>query len=428
MSDIKIREEKIKAKRMQTPRREFLKEISSRLSLLYYKNSGLVSRYPETDRVKGVMPFKEFEEMDSSQFWIEFDANKSFFENYFALIKNMDIPNLIHYSNTENASFSDVILLSKNVYLSNTVITDCENVLYSLNVKEYSKNVINSIQVRNNSENIYFSKWVIESFKIFYSKYIYNSSNIRFSTNLAWCSECILCNDLENQSYCIKNKKYEKAEYQRMKEHILHEKSKFLWYYKDATNIWANFGSANVKGNFVQHSENVENWYYGYQLKDCRNILLFGWIGTNTNMCDVVSGGSGTNSDFFGMISCWANAQNLYTSSNVTWSSSVFYSYFLRDCSYCIGCVGLKNKSFCILNKEYTKEERFTLVNKIFEQMDKDWTLWQFFPWWMNPFYFNDTAAYLIDDTFTKEEVAQEWYLRRDNEIKVDIPQWARMS
>ena len=68
MSDIKIREEKIKAKRMQTPRREFLKEISSRLSLLYYKNSGLVSRYPETDRVKGVMPFKEFEEMDSSQF------------------------------------------------------------------------------------------------------------------------------------------------------------------------------------------------------------------------------------------------------------------------------------------------------------------------------------------------------------------------
>jgi len=26
----------------------------------------------------------------------------------------------------------------------------------------------------------------------------------------------------------------------------------------------------------------------------------------------------------------------------------------------------------------------------------------------MNPFYFNDTAACLIDDSFTKEEVAQE--------------------
>jgi len=26
----------------------------------------------------------------------------------------------------------------------------------------------------------------------------------------------------------------------------------------------------------------------------------------------------------------------------------------------------------------------------------------------MNPFYFNDTAAYLIDDSFTKEEVEKE--------------------
>jgi hypothetical protein len=40
----------------------------------------------------------------------------------------------------------------------------------------------------------------------------------------------------------------------------------------------------------------------------------------------------------------------------------------------------------------------------------------------MNPFYFNDTAAYLIDPTFTKEEVEATGYLRRDTPIKVDIP------
>jgi hypothetical protein len=54
--------------------------------------------------------------------------------------------------------------------------------------------------------------------------------------------------------------------------------------------------------------------------------------------------------------------------------------------------------------------------------MDKDWTLWQFFPWSMNPFYFNDTAASLLDDTFTKEELIKAWYMRRDEEIKVDVP------
>jgi hypothetical protein len=40
----------------------------------------------------------------------------------------------------------------------------------------------------------------------------------------------------------------------------------------------------------------------------------------------------------------------------------------------------------------------------------------------MNPFYFNDTAAYLIDPTFTKEEVEAAGYLRRSDPIKVDIP------
>ena len=54
--------------------------------------------------------------------------------------------------------------------------------------------------------------------------------------------------------------------------------------------------------------------------------------------------------------------------------------------------------------------------------MDADGTLGNFFPATMNPFYFNDTAAYLIDSTFTKEEVTAKGYLRRDEPIKVDIP------
>ena len=43
----------------------------------------------------------------------------------------------------------------------------------------------------------------------------------------------------------------------------------------------------------------------------------------------------------------------------------------------------------------------------------------------MNPFYFNDTAAYLIDPSFTKEEVIAKGYLWRDEPIKVDIPEGA---
>ena len=66
------------------------------------------------------------------------------------------------------------------------------------------------------------------------------------------------------------------------------------------------------------------------------------------------------------------------------------------------------NKSYCILNKQYTKEEWEILAEKIFASMEQDGTLGEFFPASMNPFYFNDTLAYLIDDSFTQEEIEAE--------------------
>ncbi len=93
-------------------------------------------------------------------------------------------------------------------------------------------------------------------------------------------------------------------------------------------------------------------------------------------------------------------------------------------CSFCIGCIGLENKQYCILNTEYTKEEWEKLALKIFASMKQDGTLWEVLPASINPFYFNDTLAYLIDGSFTKEEVEAEWYLWRDEPIRVDIPEW----
>ena len=58
--------------------------------------------------------------------------------------------------------------------------------------------------------------------------------------------------------------------------------------------------------------------------------------------------------------------------------------------------------------------------------MENDWILWDFFPWYLNPFYFNDTMAWLLWD-FTKEEVEKDGYMWRDEEIKVDIPKWSEI-
>jgi hypothetical protein len=94
----------------------------------------------------------------------------------------------------------------------------------------------------------------------------------------------------------------------------------------------------------------------------------------------------------------------------------------LQSCSFCFGCIGIKNKSYCIFNRQYTKEERHAKVDELFAQMDKEGTLGDFLPASICPYYFNDTIAYQLNDSFTQQEVAPGGYLRRDQVVTVDIP------
>ena len=425
MQDIKQRENKIKQKRMTTDFRTFIKEIWSRFSLVLYKKDWFISKYPATDRIKWVEYFKKFTQNLDLRMgnWLDIDWSKSFFEQRAYLFQNTQLPNVLNYGDVENCDFANEVLNSKNIYLSHTIIWGCENVLYSNNIKENCSNVYNSTMVWQNSENIYFTTGVISSSNIFYSKYITGSFDVRFSNNLISCQNCILCNNLENQSYCIRNKQYTKEEYVIEKEKILAQKDKFILSYKSMTAKWQNFGSKDVDWNFVLNSDNVKDGVFANQLKDSKNVVIWWWSGVDENMYDVISGWTLSNNNFYAVTGAGAWSDNIYCSCHIV-SSNIYYSYFMQNCSYCLWCLWLTNKQFCIFNKQYTKEERFKKANEIFSQMDQEWILWDFFPPSINPYYFNDTLAYLIDDSFTKQEVESQWYLRRDDEIKVDIPDW----
>lgn len=115
-------------------------------------------------------------------------------------------------------------------------------------------------------------------------------------------------------------------------------------------------------------------------------------------------------------------SEYVYASSSITQSSHIFYSYYLSDCSYCIGCIGLQNKSYCIYNEQYTKEEWEIIADRIFSIMEHEKIFGKFLPSSINPFYFNDTLAYFIDDSFSQEEVTEKGFLWRNDAIRADIP------
>ncbi|MEI7513567.1 MAG: hypothetical protein WCJ74_03030 [bacterium] len=82
------------------------------------------------------------------------------------------------------------------------------------------------------------------------------------------------------------------------------------------------------------------------------------------------------------------------------------YSIECHNSGYLFGCVGLNQKKYCILNKQYAKEQYEELVPKIIEHMQKTGEWGEFFPPALSPFGYNETVA---NEYFplTKEEVME---------------------
>jgi hypothetical protein len=422
MTSLQSRQEKIKAKRMQTPFREFVRDIASWMPFVLTKNNGVVSRYP-TERMQHVVSNKEFETIRNDVPAITPDGD-DFFANLQKLFTSIPINATIQQWKNDATEYADSVLNSKSVYLSFGVFESCSYIAYSSLVTNNCSYILNSMQITNHCENIYYSKAIDKSSNIYYSKFIINSSNIRFSSNLTGCRDCIGCHDLQNVSYHINNRPYTKDEYEKYRTMMMQKTHLFEEKYTGVSNKSLNAGSKNVQWNGILFSSDIENGYYVTRANKGRNVVLITGENSDSSLYDCCD--TGINAvDFYGVQAGWTNANNYYCVSQCESCFNIYYSYYLHNCSYCIGCVWLKNKSYCIFNKEYSKEEREQKANEIFAQMEKDGTLWEFFPWSMNPFHFNDTAAYMIDNTFTKEEVTTLWYLRRDEHIKVDIPEKA---
>ena len=82
-----------------------------------------------------------------------------------------------------------------------------------------------------------------------------------------------------------------------------------------------------------------------------------------------------------------------------TWSGSSnnLYCHLTIGSNNCFGCSSVRNKEYCVLNKQYSKAEYEALVPKIIEHMKSTGEWGEFFPPELSPFSFDET-------------VANEWY------------------
>jgi hypothetical protein len=173
----------------------------------------------------------------------------------------------------------------------------------------------------------------------------------------------------------------------------------------------------NCTGDYLVECKNCVNCYNAYTSENCVNIIN---IDEGCKDCRDCSFLAEAELAYEGL--SIAGYENLF-SAFIPGGRANLYCNFCENCNSCFGCVGLTRQEYCILNKQYTKEEYEKLVPKIIERMQKDGEWGEFFPISLSPFGYNETMAGLfLPETKEKAAILSAKWQDKDYSLKYDGP------
>ena len=262
---------------------------------------------------------------------------------------------------------------SKNCYL--IMHADfCEDCLYGYGFK-YDKSCMDGFY-NLHSELCYDCVDVHKCYALIGCQECVNTSSSAFLRDCIGCKACFLCTGLRNKEYCFENQQLTKDEYlkrvtaidlasrktyQSCREKLRELESKHTFKEYQGHNLERCSGNHLYNCKDVQSSfdcENVEFGKYVYQVvngaKDVYDVYQYGLNLQQSLECAICGEGS---------------YHILYSFGCHMSSADLAYCWYMEHCTSCFGCVNMKQSSYCILNKQYTKEEYEKLVPKIIEHM-----------------------------------------------------------
>ncbi len=322
---------------------------------------------------------------DPKSFGSDFDFSRPFFDQFKDLLDAIPYCQLTtEYTLQENCDYTNSAWPWKNCYMS-FEFARCENIMYCKNVWDsndcldcsYSSNISNCYACID-SNNCYECGKLLQCDDCSFSDSLYNCKN---------CQYCFNCEWLENKKFHINNEDYHDLQnYQKALKEVKPKNLK-IHYLPN----WKFFWNESVDDAFnITNSKNcshVRDWWDLEDCKFCTSVFraknchdFFSWGENVTNSYELEEVWRNVDRSAFLWL-CWWDISNCYYSFYCLWSSDFFW------------CVGLRNSKYCILNKQYTKEEYESLVPRIIEHMKKTWEWWEFFPASISPFGYNETVA-----------------------------------
>jgi len=373
------------------------------------------------------MKFKLYEQeqwrsdaWDPMSYGRDFDFNRNFFEQFGELMSDVPRNALITLAN-ENSEFSTGTAYCKSCYLINSS-EYCEDCYYGKLLQKCNSCVDNHY--------LYSCELCYECFSCYncyncqYVSFSQNCQDSYFSSNLRNCHHCFLSTNLDRKEYHFMNEPLPKEEYEKKVQAYLGSFQNMQQLKKHAAEImstmvkkYANIvNSENCTGDFIENSRNCLDCYDVNDSEDCRYVTVGVEVKDNYD-CSNMYIKPELCYETLGTIGVNTVAYCLY----VFHSQRMLYSDYCFNSSDCFGCSGLTRKEYCILNKQYTKEEYEELVPRIVEHMKNSGEWGLFFPSDLSPFGYNETLAneYL---PLQKEDALARGYQWRDKDARDYLP------
>ncbi|MCA9356193.1 hypothetical protein KC852_01585 [Candidatus Nomurabacteria bacterium] len=367
----------------------------------------IISIYPENTPWP-VYETKEWwkDTWGGEDFGQEYNPTKPFFDQWIELRNK--VPRMALLSlNSVNSEYTNNAGHNKNCYLI-FASDNNEDSMYSKFI-HYCRNVTDCAYLFK-SENCYECVDCHSCTNCIFSEHCYSSVDLMFCYDCRDCQDCILSNNLRHKKYMINNIQYTKEQYEDKKREILKGYSSIKKAKDDFLKIKE---SVIQKFAFLTKCENV----IGDYLNNCYDSRFLFDVGDAKDCAYIADSQQPKDcydcNNIYHSPEMYLDVMSSLQCKNVKYSSHIFTSTDLEYCDNChsssnlFGCIGLRNKKYCILNIQYTKEEYEKLKKEIIENMKKEKVYGDFLPPETSSFGYNESLA------------NEYWVLNKDEALKM---------
>ncbi|MEK7212228.1 MAG: hypothetical protein AAB686_00945 [Patescibacteria group bacterium] len=338
------------------------------------------------------------DDWDPLVYGTSYDKNSPFLAQFRQLLDKVPRLALNQFKNT-NCEYTNFSAECKNCYLSVSIL-QCEDSAYSSRAF-YSRDVFDCLDI-SRCENCYQCVRCEQCSRTTFAQFSESLIDSHYCFDCKGLTNCFGCVALRNKSYHFLNQPLGKEEYLRRVAEVRTNDNwgKFMEDYRQLIfsrpRRYAYILKSQIcSGDYIVNSKNSKNCFFIKDLINSKNVFNasnlkdsydISWDDDSELSYEVMSGEK--DYSFRLGASCW-------------YSQFVEYSSFCLDSKNIFGCVGLRKKEFCILNKLYSEKDflvrREDIVRGMGENVYRDargrtYSYGEFLPPEFSSFAYNETV------------------------------------